>query len=262
MNGQELLIAIPDQLAAVLASCEQFASTTEDELRAARPHVLAIDEETPRTDHQLQLDMALFASAPVAVVPRFAPFQPLLDNGHRFLMAGDGLHLEVRRPWLHIVHRVGPPLPVRVPYGNVEQRYDFAFGRIGAALKLIQQFVAQARASAPVEDAALIGWDANERTLFQQPVELTRQATASSVQYRMPVLAEHESIAIDLHSHGHLPAFFSDTDDQDDFGTVKIAGVVGDLDKAEPTVLFRLCVLGLYIPIPVPAARVFEETQQ
>ena len=59
----------------------------------------------------------------------------------------------------------------------------------------------------------------------------------------------------------YLPAFFSETDNIDDAGAVKISGVIGDLDKAEPTALFRLCVLGLYIAIPVPADRVFAEQQ-
>ncbi len=33
--------------------------------------------------------------------------------------------------------------------------------------------------------------------------------------------------------------------------------VFGNLDQELPTVAFRLCVLGLYIPIPVPAEKIF-----
>jgi len=38
---------------------------------------------------------------------------------------------------------------------------------------------------------------------------------------------------------------------------VKISAVFGNLDTDKPTVAFRMCVLGLYIPIPVPAEKVF-----
>ena len=72
------------------------------------------------------------------------------------------------------------------------------------------------------------------------------------------LLAEREHLAIDLHSHGLAPAYFSATDDQDDAGAVKISGVFGNLDQPVPTVALRLCLLGLFIPLTVPAAKIFE----
>jgi PRTRC genetic system protein A len=81
--------------------------------------------------------------------------------------------------------------------------------------------------------------------------------STGSVRYELRELDDHESVAIDMHSHGHIPAFFSDTDDRDDAGSVKISGVVGNLDSDTPTAAFRLCVLGLYLPINVPADRIF-----
>jgi hypothetical protein len=33
--------------------------------------------------------------------------------------------------------------------------------------------------------------------------------------------------------------------------------VYGDLDKSVQTAVFRLCVLGLYLPIAVPADKIF-----
>ena len=47
-------------------------------------------------------DIALQQSAPVVTVPRYGGFTPLTDNGHRFLVTGDGLWLEARRPWLYL----------------------------------------------------------------------------------------------------------------------------------------------------------------
>ena len=47
-------------------------------------------------------DVALQHSAPVVTVPRYGGFTPLAENGHRFLVTGDGLWLEARRPWLYL----------------------------------------------------------------------------------------------------------------------------------------------------------------
>ena len=53
-------------------------------------------------------DVALQHSAPVVTVPRYGGFTPLVENGHRFLVTGDGLWLEARRPWMYL----------RVPSGS------------------------------------------------------------------------------------------------------------------------------------------------
>lgn len=47
-------------------------------------------------------DVALQHSAPVVTVPRYGGFTPLAENGHRFLVTGDGLWLEARRPWMYL----------------------------------------------------------------------------------------------------------------------------------------------------------------
>ena len=61
----------------------------------------------------------------------------------------------------------------------------------------------------------------------------------------MPLLARDESIAIDLHTHGLLPAFWSATDDEDD-RSVKVSGVCGNLDREQPSAAFRLVFNGMY----------------
>ena len=65
------------------------------------------------------------------------------------------------------------------------------------------------------------------------------------IDYRMPSLQEDESIAIDLHTHGRSPAFWSPTDNRDDRG-VKVAGVFGNLHQVRPSAAFRLAVNGYY----------------
>lgn len=256
MNTVEINSKMDELLDMTRTAFHTFTEQTERALRAERPTLLAVDEDTaPPAD--LALDVALVRAAPVAVVPTYCAFQPLTENGHRFLLARGGLYLEVRRPWLYLVHRLAEQPHVHVPYGDIATTVDFTFGRLGSALPQLQQFAQQAREHSPLETAASVVWRADTGQWDLRIPEVIGEATASHIRYRQVDLAEHESLVIDLHSHGAMGAFFSDTDDADDQGAVKIAGVYGCLETAAPTLLFRLCVLGLHLPLAVPADKVF-----
>lgn len=256
MHTQEITARFDELLQITRASFETFVKTTADVMREMRPLPLAVDEENAPAD-QLQMDFALLAAAPIAAVPLYAPFHPLQDNGHRFLLAEDGLYLEVRRPWLHFIHQLAKQSAVAIPYGAIKGKCELDFGSIGSALPQMKEFAAKARADAPIEAAASVLWDHRERSWRIEYPDIIGEATASGIQYRQIEPGPDESLAIDLHSHGQIGAFFSPTDDADDRGAVKISAVFGNLDAAMPTVAFRMCVLGLYIPINVPAEKVF-----
>jgi len=256
MDKQEITGKFDELLDITRGSFATFLETAEKVLREKRPLPLAVDEDAAPAE-QLQMDMALLAAAPVAAVPRHAPFHPLQEAGHRFLLAGDGLYLEVRRPWLHFIHQLAEQSAVAIPYGAIAGKCELDFGSIGSALAQMKEFAAKARADAPTEAAASLLWDYRKKAWRIDYPEIIGEASASHIQYRQVEPGPDESIAIDLHSHGHHGAFFSGTDDEDDRGAVKISAVFGNLDTAAPTVAFRLCVLGLYIPINVPAAKIF-----
>lgn len=256
MNGQELQMKFGELLDLTRQSYETFLQHTEAAIRSTRPLPLAVDEEAA-DPAMLQLDMALLAAAPVAAVPRHTEFHPLQENGHRFLMAADGMYLEVRRPWLHMIHRLAEQLAVSMPYGPLTPKVDLAFGRIGSALAQMKEFAAYAQAESPIEAAASLIWNEDRRDWAIKYPETIGEASPSRIHYKQVDLADGDSIAIDLHSHGLGQAFFSTQDDADDAGSVKIAGVFGCLDLPTPTVAFRLCVLGLYLPLNVPAEAIF-----
>ena len=256
MNGQDITIKFDQLLDIARESFQAFLTTTEAAARAKRPMPIAVDEDNIDAD-KLPLDLAVFAAAPVAIVPRHSEFHALQANGHRFLLAADGMYLEVRRPWLHFIHRLAEQSAVAMPYGVIEPRTDLAFGRLGAALPLFKEFAKKAADAWPNETGDLLVWDSAKNELTSGNATVL-DATPSALRYESRQLLDHESIAFDLHSHGSLPAFFSGTDNQDDAGSVKISGVIGEIDGAAPSALFRLCVLGLYIPIAVPAAKIFE----
>lgn len=257
MKATDLAARFDELLDVTRTTYETFIEQTERALREERPPLLAIDEDTAPAE-ALKMDLALVRAAPVAVVPSHCAFQPLKECGHRFLAAQDGLYLEVRRPWLHLIRRLADQTAVRMPYGAVEQKVELAFGGIGNALPQLQAFARQAREHLPVETAASLVWHAGTKLWDLRVPEVIGAATEARIQYRQVALAEDEHLVIDLHSHGHLPAGFSQTDDEDDYGSVKIAGVYGNMNEgSEPTLAFRFCVLGLYLPIAVPAERIF-----
>ncbi|MBC7860322.1 MAG: PRTRC system protein A [Burkholderiaceae bacterium] len=256
MNAQELQIKFDELLSITRESYDAFLSQSELALAAERPLMLAVDEDNLDAE-KFQMDRALFSAAPVVAVPIHSEFSPLRQNGHRFLLAEDGLYLEARRPWLHFIHRLAEHNTVRIPFGAVKPKVELAFGALGTALMEMQEFGAHAMVEAPTEAAASLIWNDESRAWSIKYPETIGAATASRIEYKQVELGERESVAIDLHSHGNGPAFFSPTDDDDDRGAIKISGVFGDLDQPLPSVAFRLCVLGLYIPLKVPAEKIF-----
>jgi len=58
------------------------------------------------------------------------------------------------------------------------------------------------------------------------------------------------SSVMDIHSHGHMKAFFSSTDDNDEQG-LRLYMVVGRLDTLLPEVEIRLGVYGYFAPIEI-----------
>lgn len=52
--------------------------------------------------------------------------------------------------------------------------------------------------------------------------------------------ADGDMVIVDIHSHNTMGAFFSGTDNRDDTSLYGYSGVVGNLDKPSPSVIFRL----------------------
>ncbi|MEM4988804.1 PRTRC system protein A [Collimonas sp. H4R21] len=256
MNGQQFLINMQNHFDAIATNVSSLEDAIEQRAYSRRPQILAIDSNTPDDDDMFLGDTSLLSLAPVAVVPKYSAFSPLANNGHRFLLAADGMYLEVRRPWLYVVHRLVEQTAVTMPFGEIEPCTQLAFGRISHIVPQIQQFAASAIRELPNEHADMLVWNQTDKTLSDLNVAISH-ATPGSLTYEARALMDHESLAVDIHSHGAAPAFFSDTDNQDDAGSVKLSAVIGDLDKVQPSIAVRLCLLGLYLPIPVPADKVF-----
>lgn len=208
-------------------------------------------------DHRDYITQGLVPTLPV---PKFGELRPMAGNGHRFLVAEDGLWVEINRPWLRLVWPICPATIVAIPYGSLRRIARFAFPKLPA--ELVRDFAADARTALPNEAAGWLAWNAAGGRLDYIPLPPI-SAGSGHIQFERPALAPHQSLAVDLHSHGSGPAFFSAQDDRDDAGEVKISGVIGSLtaEGGLPTVEFRICALGITIPIPVDPAAIFAAAQ-
>ena len=184
---------------------------------------------------------------PAVMMPRHTNFAPLEANGHRFIVADDGLWIEVHRPWLHLVWPVAEA-PMILPYGSVlADEMDFGFDCDGAEFKrLLGCFVTAAHDAMPNECAAWLVWDERNQRLGFIHLE-PDTASPGGITFQRPALPDHQHLAVDLHSHGALAPFFSSTDDEDDAGEVKLSYVLGNVGTAEEGWSARLCAHGLFI---------------
>lgn len=192
------------------------------------------------------IDIALQTLTPTVMVPRHGPFDRLQHNGHRFLAASDGLWLEARRPWLYLCWPLAAQSKVAMPYGHLEPKLEVE--RVQP--QIVDEFIDMAQAACPLECAAWVVWNEHKKEQRLLPMVAT-SATAASVHFDRPRLAEGEHLLLDLHSHGRLGAFFSGQDDSDDRGEFKLAGVFGCLNREIGVqAKFRLCANGLYVNLP------------
>lgn len=190
------------------------------------------------------LDQLLLNMVPSIVAPLNGDFIPLSSNGHRTIVAKQGLFVELNRPWLYVRQLIGPNHHIALPYGNLTNEWRL---KHLMPKSLFKQFAEHARKSMPHEAAAWVVF--NELTTQYRLVTLdVLSSSGSHITIDRPQMGEGDSLALDLHSHAHFPAFFSAQDDRDDFGETKLAGVLGHVGSAHENWCLRLCLLGAFCP--------------
>lgn len=194
-------------------------------------------------------DEIILHRAPTIAEPKFSTRWPMPANSHRFVSAESGLWLEVHRPWLYLLVEIAPA-EIALPYGALAATDEYSFGR-EEMLQVIHQFVDDAREALPNEAAAWAVWDERDQRLHYQLLT-PDHASPGGITFPRPVLDEHQTLAIDLHSHGDMKAFWSATDDNDDAGEVKLAVVIGEVNDNKPGIRIRLCAMGVFIDLESP----------
>lgn len=194
-------------------------------------------------------DQAILETFPLAAVGPRGGVEDAPGSGIRYLAASDGLWREVALPWIRVRHMVAPTL-LPLPYGSMQADVELRCGPLD--LGLVRDFNRMARAAAPAEVAAAIVWNEHSGAWRLEPRK-ARSSSASHVDYDEVALDDGDHMVVDLHSHGHYPAFFSGQDDKDDHGSMKFSLVVGDFNKDQPSSAMRLCMAGLMAPARIAA---------
>lgn len=207
----------------------------------ANPNHLVNPETDPR-------DQLLQSVTPVVVVPVFGhPLPRLEGSSHRFLIASNGVWMELARPWLHLVTKVGDIFAGRLPAGEISGEVSVLKP---VPKELFRHFVRLASETPDVEIAAFI--TLNDAGHYQLKMAEVIENSGSHINYRCPTLSGGEEVVVDMHSHARHPAFFSKTDNIDDNEMVKFSLVVGNCNASTPTIELRLCALGQFINYQLP----------
>lgn len=106
---------------------------------------------------------------------------------------------------------------------------------------LLAEVVARFKATPRVERLANVLYSNGDYAVHWP----AQDGTAASVEADGLVEDDETFVVVQLHSHGHLPAYFSQTDDNDEVRT-GLYGVVGRLYEDIPEVVFRFSAGGLY----------------
>lgn len=189
------------------------------------------------------LDATLQAACPCVMCPRYEPLTFLEGDSHRFLVASDGLYVEVRRPWIHAILKVVDS-PIPLPYGQPPRQFSINLHRSDLVGGL-WQFIRRAREASPDEHAAWLTFDPIQVAIgYDEPEIISRGRT--HIRYHRPAVTATCLPVVDCHSHGLLPAYFSLTDEMDDrTDDAKLAFVVGNLDRPDVTIAMRFIGFGL-----------------
>lgn len=185
---------------------------------------------------------------PILAAPKLGQFEEIDHEGHRYLVAADGLWIEVRTAWLYFRQKIGAS-GVAVPYGTLSPEIRFLCPPIPKTL--LEAFAQASREASPNEIAGQIIWNRETGEFRLQLLDFTSNGPGH-INYLTPEYGAGEVMVVDLHSHGRFDAFFSNTDDIDDAGQIKVAGVVGHCDRPAQRISMRLCVLGMYVQLPAP----------
>jgi PRTRC genetic system protein A len=190
------------------------------------------------------LDMTLQRSFPTVMVPRKEAVEEMQAAGERLLVGENGVFIEIRRPWLSLVRKVADfSVRTAIPYGRVTQSTRLLCETIPA--HLVGAFAEMAREAHPRETGAWIVWSPSTQAFRLAPVGIVTH-TGGSLKYQPPALAGDEVLVMDCHSHGRHPAYFSSTDNEDDRHDVKMALVIGNCDRPNPSIALRLCAKGIF----------------
>lgn len=181
-------------------------------------------------------DILIQSRFPTLMVPAYGEISECGTDQTRLLMANDGLYVETRPPWGHLVKRVWDS-PRPLPYGKMKEHDGFLDVIKEHLLAImLEEMEPEARTMAD-EGKEWIGyviWTPEDGFTYHRP---EFESTAIEVKFRRHI-PYNVHVVLDAHSHGSMSPFFSATDDADDTG-VRISAVCGNYGNTEEGVMFN-----------------------
>jgi len=171
---------------------------------------------------------------PTIMAPRYEALPPCQLHQTRLLMARGGLYIDTLQPFgafrrcLWLADR-------DLPYGEIEEVDNFSgILKDPQVATIFENYILPQAAAYADDNREWAGWIVRAKGEGYSYLPLDFEATAASVFIgQRPVLPEDTHLAIDVHSHGRMKAFFSSTDDVDDSGGVRLSAVLGSYSKNE-----------------------------
>ena len=169
---------------------------------------------------------------------------PALGRERDILVGANGIFLQADRPVGRLtvphtpsrgpLHGLWPVVPgVRLRHGLIP------LALLAATLALFREV---ASSEPPLEMVALIVLDRSGRYRLYIP---DQEPSPGRVSYILPA---HWPVALALHSHHRMAAFFSATDDADETAP-GLYGVAGELDRPCPALRLRVGIEGRFWPL-------------
>jgi PRTRC genetic system protein A len=193
---------------------------------------------------------------PTVMVPRFGQLSPCPLYQTRFLIARGGLYIDTSQPF-GAFRRCLWFSDRDLPYGEIAEVDDFSgILKDPQVTAIFEDFVlplAAEYAGNNLEWAGWVIWTKEERYSY---LPLDFEASAASILIKeRPLLPQNTYLALDVHSHGAMKAFFSLTDDCDDSGGVRLSVVLGDYSRNDGRHHFvykcRVVVEGFFFDLEV-----------
>ena len=171
---------------------------------------------------------------PTIMAPRYEALPPCPLHQTRLLMARGGLYIDTLQSFgafrrcLWFADR-------DLPYGEVAEANEFsAILKDPEVTTIFENYILPQAVEYAENNREWAGWIVWTKGEGYSYLPLDFEATAASVFIgQRPVLLEDTHLAIDVHSHGRMGAFFSSTDDVDDSGGVRLSIVLGSYSKDE-----------------------------
>ncbi len=112
----------------------------------------------------------------------------------------------------------------KIPYAIYEQVEEFF------------RQVIKTHGNAPLEAMIFVLWNKEQGYHLWVPKQTV---AAASVSFDQSTLPPGSNIVVNIHSHGHMSAFFSSTDDNNDKDTIQFSGVLGGFNRANVETKWR-----------------------